>query len=129
MPIYKGLSFPPRIGPKGGWLMSVADGQDTTKIKESITLIIFTRAGDRIMELAFGSNITDSVFENMDATLTAILKYQIEQALFRFEPRINVKGVSISYDPISGTVNVTVNYTVISSLLSDSTVVSIKGRG
>lgn len=127
MPSYKGLSFPPRVGPKGGWVMSVANNLETTKIKESIWIILSTHISDRVMEVRFGSQLLDATFENMDLTLVSILKYQVEQVLTLWEPRIKVSNVSISYDTTLMVVNVRIDYTVLNLQIMDSTVVSLGG--
>lgn len=127
MPSYKGISFPPRIGPKGGWLMSVADATETTKIKESIYLVLTTRVFERVMENRFGSRLLDSVFENANITLMNILKYQIEQALTQFEPRIKTTNIDISIDTDGVTVNVRIDYMVLNLQIQDSTTVALGG--
>jgi phage baseplate assembly protein W len=107
--------------------MSVADNAETTKIKESIYLVLNTYFSDRVMETTFGSKLLDLIFENMDVTLVAILTYQIEQALGLWEKRIKVENVFVDADTVSGIANVRVEYTVLNLQIQDSAVVALRG--
>lgn len=90
-----GISFPFRIGIKGGIELSKADLYDITHIEESLTQILNTDINSRVMEGYFGSNISKSIFEvNEEATHT-LLKYEIVETIKMFEPRVLVSENSI----------------------------------
>jgi phage baseplate assembly protein W len=128
MAVQRGFSFPPRIGPKGGWLTSDLSAIDTTRIRESIQIILRTRFMDRVMENTFGSNLIESVFENMDLTLASILKFQVQKALEQWEKRIKVSNVSVMYDQDSSTTNIIIDYVILSLQVRDNVTVSL-GKG
>jgi hypothetical protein len=125
----QGFSFPLRIGSKGGWVLSDLNTTDITRIRESIQIILRTRLTDRVMENTFGSNLLESVFENMDLTLASILKFQIQKALELWEKRIKVSNISVFYDQDSSTTNITVDYVILAFQSRDSVTVSLGGGG
>lgn len=91
-----GISFPFRVGVKGGIAMSGTDINSARHIEESIQQILSTRIGERVMEYHFGSSVSSSLFEPTDATLMNLMKYEIVEALETFEPRIELKKDDIS---------------------------------
>lgn len=120
-----GLSFPPRIGVNGGWVLSVANNVDTTHIKEAVKLALLTRLGERVMEYEQGSRVAEAVFENMDETLVSVLEYKIQDALDQLEPRISVNTVDVAFDQDNAQVLVTISYTVIDSGATDLMIIDI----
>lgn len=87
---YYGVSFPFRIGGKGGVVMSGTEENNYPHIEESIQQILSTCVGERVMEYHFGSSLDTGLFEPDDTTLYSLLKYEIVKALETFEPRITV---------------------------------------
>lgn len=87
---YYGVSFPFRIGGKGGVVMSGTNIDSCRHIEESIQQILSTRQGERVMEYHFGSNLDTALFEPDDVTLHNLLKYEIIQALKDMETRIKL---------------------------------------
>ncbi len=76
--------------------ISLSEGIDN--ISESIMLILGTSKGERIMRPDFGCNINDLVFEVNNTATTTMISYHVEEALTRWEPRINILGVDVSTD-------------------------------
>ena len=93
---YTGISFPFRIGVKGGVAMSTADTKDVTHIIESMEQILRTFKYERTMEHHIYSEIDTSIFEPNGISSHTLLKYQIKDALNRLEPRIEVISVDVS---------------------------------
>jgi phage baseplate assembly protein W len=92
---YKGISFPFRIGVKGGFVLSKADINDFTHIDESIEQILGTREGERTMEKYIYSDIDTSIFEPNDDNLAGLIDFQVREALERLETRIELDTVDI----------------------------------
>ena len=88
---YYGISFPFRIGVKGGVAMSGTNINSARHIEESIQQILCTRRGERVLEYHFGSSVSHGLFEPTDVTLTNLIKYEIIEALESLEPRIELK--------------------------------------
>ena len=116
---YTGLSFPFRIGSKGRTVMSSANDIEIPHIVESIKQILLTRKGERVNEPEFGANLYNVLFENFDETVINVLAYKIQEALDIWEPRISVDNIIIT--ELDGGVSVTVQFTVIKTLLKTET--------
>lgn len=88
----KGWDFPPTFLEKRGEVKIVSDIED---IEQSLQIIITTRQGERLMRPKFGCDLTDKIFENLNATQTTIMKNQIKEAIVLYEPRIEVIKVAL----------------------------------
>jgi uncharacterized protein len=86
-----GLGFPLRVDRQGA--VALVSGSDD--INEAITLILSTAPGERPMRPLFGCGIHDYVFESIDAYTIGRLEREIRIALDRWEPRIEVAGISV----------------------------------
>lgn len=123
---YKGISFPFRIGQKGGVVMSGTSDMEVQHIIESIKQILLTRKGERVNEPEFGADLYHVIFENLDETLLNVLTFKIQDALQRWEPRIEVNDVYIIEQ--EGGVEVVVEFTVIKTLFKTATSVYFDRR-
>lgn len=92
---FTGISFPFRIGVKGGVVMSTTGNNDAQHIIEAMTQILCTRPMERGMEYHFKSEIDTDIFEPNNISTRTLLKYQIEEALRELEDRISVDSVSV----------------------------------
>jgi phage baseplate assembly protein W len=90
-----GWKFPVRINGRGGFSLSRAE-QD---VAEAIWIVVSTARGERLMEPEFGCGIHDYVFASNDAPTRAAIAYEVQSALVRFEPRIDVLDVRAEEDP------------------------------
>jgi phage baseplate assembly protein W len=105
----QGLAWPLQIGSRGG--ISLARGE--RDIEQSIRIILETSPGERVMRPDFGCRIHDLVFAPHDAATEGLLIHYVEQALERWEPRVNVRGVDISSDRESdGVLMVEIRYEI-----------------
>jgi uncharacterized protein len=63
------------------------------------------------MRPEFGCGIWDEVFSPMDATTAGRVAYDVRAALERWEPRINVTAVDVTYrDAERGRMDVSITY-------------------
>ena len=62
-------------------------------IARSVRNIVFTLPGEKFFDEDFGSNISQSLFENIDEISAAEITDEIEQSLVNYEPRINLLNV------------------------------------
>jgi phage baseplate assembly protein W len=83
---------------------------DVDAINGSIIRIIRTQRGERVFQSAFGSTIYHSLFEPMSLETRVILEGAIEQAIRRFEPRCELKGVQVEAEPDRNGYTVTIIY-------------------
>lgn len=105
--IGRGWAFPVRTDATGG-IALVGREQE---LAESIRLILGTAKGERPMRPEFGCGIHDQIFAPMDATTAGKVAYDVRAALDRWEPRITVAAVAVSYpDSAKGVMYVDITY-------------------
>jgi len=90
-----GWSFPVRTDATGG----VALVSRERELEESIRLILGTAPGERPMRPEFGCAIHDYVFAGIDPDIGGRIAAEVRASLLRWEPRIDVEDVLISFDP------------------------------
>jgi phage baseplate assembly protein W len=104
-----GWAFPLRTDATGAIALVTRERE----IRESIRLVLGTTPGERAMRPEFGCAIADQVFAGADATTAGRIAYEVRRALDRWEPRIDVVEVGISFDGgDSGIIYVDVRYTI-----------------
>ena len=86
-----------------GWNYPVVPDQNGTlrlvggdaKIRQSLWIILSTAPGERPMRPDFGCGIHDLLFMPNTAALRGMVQQRVNDALVRWEPRINVLGVQV----------------------------------
>jgi Bacteriophage baseplate protein W len=91
----RGWAFPVRTDATG----SIALVSHEREIEESIRLILGTAFGERPMRPDYGCAIHDYIFAGVDTEIAGRIALAVRQSLVRWEPRIEVKDVQISFDP------------------------------
>ena len=87
-----GVAFPLAVGPDGGLRLAAGEAS----ITQSIWLILSTAPGERVMNSEFGCGIQNLVFAPNTAATHAEVAHHVEEALLRFEPRIEVLDVRVA---------------------------------
>lgn len=95
---FTGISFPFRIGVKGGVALSTTSVSNVQHIIEAMTQILGTHAMERGMEFHFKSEIDTDIFEPNDVSSHTLLAYQVKEALKELEDRVVVNSVKITSD-------------------------------
>ena len=90
-----GWSFPVRTDATG----RIALVTHERELEESIRLILGTAFGERPMRPDYGCAIHDYFFSSVDSELAGRIALAVRSALLRWEPRIEVQDVRISFDP------------------------------
>ena len=91
----RGLAFPMQVNPRGE--IALAGGQ--RDIEQAIRLILETIPGERKMRPEFGCRIHELVFAPNNASTEGLVIHYVEEALKRWEPRIDVQEVDVDTDP------------------------------
>ena len=107
-----GWSFPPEFHRHGDRLIlkRVAEEED---IKESLTILLSTRPGERIMQPSYGCGLHGMVFENINESSITEITDLIERAVLFFEPRINLEGIEVDADNVyAGRIDIHLTYTI-----------------
>ena len=107
-----GWCFPPefhRYGEQTG-VKLVAEAED---IRESLTILLSTRPGERIMQPGYGCGLHDMVFEALNETSITEIRDLIERAVLFYEPRINLEAIAVSmHEAIEGRLDIQLDYTI-----------------
>lgn len=107
---YRGISFPFRIGVKGGVVMSSTDATDAPHTVESIKQIIGTKPMERIMEYQIKSEVSTYIFDPNDESTRALIAYECQKAIEECDERVEV--VSIEPYAEGSSIIVNVNFRV-----------------
>jgi phage baseplate assembly protein W len=104
-----GWSYPLGTDATGGVALVTRERE----IEQAIRLILGTACGERPMRPEFGCRIHDHVFGPASSATAGQIAYDVRQALERWEPRIELNEVEVSFDAIeSGTLYIDVGYEI-----------------
>ena len=107
--IGSGWAFPLRTDPTGRMAL-VSREQE---IEESMRLILGTAFGERPMRPEFGCAIHEYVFESADSETAANVATAVRASLRRWEPRIEVNDVLVSFDAAdASTIYIDIRYSI-----------------
>ena len=105
----QGVAFPLQVNARGE--IALAGGE--RDIEQSIRVILGTRPGERMMRPEFGCRASELLFEPRNSATETQMQQYVEEALRRWEPRIEVQWVSVMSDNTQdGAVVVEVNYLI-----------------
>jgi len=90
-----GWKFPVGLDDKAAFARS----RHEHNIKESIQIILGTAKGERQMRPEFGCELNKLVFAENTLSTAGLASYYVEQALVRWEPRIQLIRVESKPDP------------------------------
>ena len=93
--IGQGLAFPLRIDAQGG----IALAKGSREIEQAIRIILGTAPGERRMRPEFGCRIHELVFAPRNAATERLVVYYVQEALERWEPRIELRDVAVAAVP------------------------------
>lgn len=105
----QGLAFPLHVNPRG----EIALAKGNEDIEQAIRIILGTAPGERLMRPEFGCRVHELLFAPQNAATEGLIVYYVEQALGRWEPRIDVQDVEVVPDPDrQGVLTVEITYRV-----------------
>ncbi|HNI35099.1 MAG TPA: GPW/gp25 family protein [Microthrixaceae bacterium] len=93
--IGRGWTFPVRTSAAGGIALAERDNE----LQESMRLILSTAPGERPMRPDFGCAIHQFMFAPVDATTEGRIAQEVERALERWEPRIDLVDIVVERAP------------------------------
>lgn len=103
----RGIAFPLRLS--GGKLaMNAYEAQ----VEQSIRIILRTAQGERIMRPQYGVGADRLAFEPMGGATAAQLRHRITESLTQFEPRIELRTVTVNALPASGELRADIEYRI-----------------
>jgi phage baseplate assembly protein W len=103
-----GWAFPPRLDPTGD-VAVVAFEED---VRQAVRIILMTDPGERVMRPDFGSGLRALLFEPTTEATRALVRHRIEEALIRWEPRIDSITVEVRAPASSARLDIEIHYRV-----------------
>ena len=107
---FKDISMTFQVNPLNSDLIAI---KNETAIARSIRNIVFTLPGEKFFNENFGSNISKSLFENIDEISASIIVDEIRQSIGNYEPRVRLIDVQAYPDYDNNSFDVTIIYQVI----------------
>ncbi len=91
----KGWAFPVDLDDRNEIALAVGEED----IEQAIWIILSTAFGERLMHPDFGCGIHDLVFALNNTGTAGLARFYVEDALIRWEPRIDLEEVEVQADP------------------------------
>lgn len=108
-----GWSFPPTFDQNKRGVQLVSGEQD---ICESLNVLLSTSIGERVMQPTYGCDLTELLFEPLNATVSSHIKELVRTAILYNEPRIKLLTIDLQLDrQLEGVVNIQLDFTVLST--------------
>jgi phage baseplate assembly protein W len=105
-----GWTFPPTFDRDRG---EVILSSDLANIKQSLWILLSTRLGERIMLSTYGADIWPLVFSGLTTTLANEIKWLIGKAILDWEPRIDVRDITVeTMATTQGRLAITIDFVV-----------------
>jgi phage baseplate assembly protein W len=91
----RGWTFPVAVDAATG---QIALSEYEEDIRQAIRIILMTAPGERVMRPDFGAGLQEFVFASMSATTIGALQAAVQNALIKWEPRIQVLAINVTAD-------------------------------
>lgn len=105
-PLGQGLAFPLRVSVQGGLQLSARE----RNLEDSIRIILGTSVGERIYRSDFGCRLSELVFAPLNTQTLLLIRLYVQEALVKWEPRIELQEVRTVPDPVRGRVDISILY-------------------
>mgnify|MGYP001449811220 FL=1 len=107
---YKDLSMSFKSNPLNDDLIGL---KNDSAIARSIRNIVYTLPGEKFFDNDFGSDITGSLFENIDEVSAVTIREEIEYCIKTYEPRVNLISVDSIPNYDNNEYNVLITYEIL----------------
>jgi Bacteriophage baseplate protein W len=104
----RGWNFPIQTRSDGEVSMALHEED----IRQAIRIILGTNQGERVMRPDFGAGLRAMVFQPVNTTTMSLVRHRVEEALIRWEPRIDNVTVTVTAEPEQGRLMIDVSYRV-----------------
>lgn len=106
----QGWAFPPAFNTYSG---AVDMSKECDDIRESLTILLSTTPGERVMEPEYGCDLSPLAFRRLDLNLQTFMINNIKRAIEEYETRVQVTAVTVADKRHSqGIVDIKVAYTI-----------------
>lgn len=105
-----GWAFPPEFNRSSGDVAMTSDLED---IIGSLTILLSTALGERLMQPSYGCNLSGLVFERMNGSMEGRVREIVTDAILYHEARIRPNSINIdTAQYLEGMLRIEVNFTV-----------------
>ena len=109
---YKDLSMSFKSNPLNDDLIGL---KDQSAIARSIRNIVFTLPGEKFFDSDFGSEVSATLFENLDDVSAITIRDEIEYSINTYEPRVKLLNVDSIANYDNNQYDVMITYQIIGS--------------
>lgn len=102
----KGIAFPFHFDPKTGGIAKVSGKE---KLRQNLRQLLSTVIGERFMERSYGCAIRHLLHDPNNEALMTLVRYELQKAIVRWEPRIQV--IAMGFNPHEAELEVSLDYT------------------
>jgi uncharacterized protein len=107
--IGQGWAFPLQFNPRGQMALALGERD----IEQSIRIVLETVPGERVMRPEFGCQAKQLLFAPKNAATEGLLMRYVQEALNRWEPRVEVVAVTVMDErSVDGAWLVEINYLI-----------------
>ena len=107
---FKDISMSFQANPLNGDLIGL---KNENAIARALRNIVFTLPGEKFFNENFGSNVSASLFENIDDITASVIVEEITSSLERYEPRIELIDVEAFPNFDSNAFDILIVYNII----------------
>jgi phage baseplate assembly protein W len=111
-PIYSDFMTNFNAHPNTGKLITKTDAEAA---RRSLRNLILTNRGERFYKPNLGSNINSLLFEQPNDVITEQISSLIRECIERYEKRVFLQAVNVSYEEVDSSYNVDVYFSVINN--------------
>ena len=88
---------------------------DENAIKQSLKNLVMTNNYERPFHPELGSPVMSLLFEPFGPLLQVTMERAIAYTVENFEPRVNLRGVSVTLDPDNNSIQVQIEFTIVNT--------------
>ena len=107
---FKDISMSFKFNPLNGDLIAL---KNANAISRSIRNIVFTTPGEKFFNEDFGSDVSRSLFENIDDLTASNIRDQIRRSIINFEERVDLREVVVLPNFDGNAFDVNIRYDII----------------
>ena len=113
-----GWGFPPQCYNNGKDVWVVSDEDD---VKEALQILLSTALEERLNYADFGCDLQQYMFEEINRSLVMEIQRTILNAIYEYEPRVNVEEIEITEDENDAkTLVINIQYSIIDTNTEDT---------
>jgi len=113
----RGWQFPVSISGEHGRVMT---SRNKENIRQSVTIILMTEPGERLMHPQFGTKLHQFLFEGMNSQTEEMIRREVCHSLYTWEDRItDIEVRAYVGQQSQGTLHVSVSYRIVETAQDD----------